>query len=87
MRCWSIRTTLSASPRQSISRLEMSPAERHERMQRMRRHVMEYNIYMWAAKVLGDLRELRLEPAEGAELSRVAPSSIRSAEIPVEKLA
>ncbi len=67
--------------------LEMSPAERHERMQRMRRHVMEYNIYMWAAKVLGDLRELRLEPAEGAELSRVAPSSIRSAEIPVEKLA
>ncbi len=67
--------------------LEMSPAERHERMQRMRRQVMEQNIYMWAAKVLGDLRELRLETAEGTELSRVAPSSVRSTEIPVEKLA
>ena len=69
------------------SALEMGFAERRERMQRMRRHVMEYNIYMWAAKVLGDLRELRLEPAEGAELGRVAPSGVREAEIAVEKLA
>ena len=44
--------------------LEMSAPERRERMRRMRRQVMEYNIYMWAAKVLGDLRELRLENAE-----------------------
>ncbi|MGB7266900.1 MAG: trehalose-6-phosphate synthase, partial [Terracidiphilus sp.] len=71
--------------------LEMSRDERRERMQRMRRQVMEHNIYMWAAKILGDLRELRLEPVEGAELSRVAPSSVSSStlrtEIPEEKLA
>src|SRR5208282_3999500 len=48
--------------------LEMSAAERRERMQRMRRQVMEYNIYLWAGKVLGDLRELRLD-----EASRIPP--------------
>jgi trehalose 6-phosphate synthase len=64
-------------------------------MERMRRQVMEYNIYMWAAKVLGDLRELRLEPAEGSEPARLAPapvpspapSLVRETEIPAEKLA
>ena len=30
-------------------------------MQRMRRQVMEHNVYRWAASVLGDLRELRIE--------------------------
>jgi hypothetical protein len=48
---------------------------------------MEYNIYLWAAKVLGDLRELRLESTESGELNRVAPSSVRTAEIAAEKLA
>ena len=48
---------------------------------------MEYNIYMWAAKVLGDLRELRLESEEGSEPGRVAPSGVRGAEIAAEKLA
>jgi alpha,alpha-trehalose-phosphate synthase [UDP-forming] len=43
--------------------LEMSRADRRQRMQRMRRQVMEHNIYLWAASVLGDLRELRLEDA------------------------
>jgi trehalose 6-phosphate synthase len=56
-------------------------------MERMRRQVMEYNIYMWAAKVLGDLRELRLEPSEGSEPARLAPSNVREAEVPAEKLA
>ena len=41
--------------------LEMSPSERRLRMQRMRRHIMEHNVYRWAASVLGDLRELRIE--------------------------
>jgi alpha,alpha-trehalose-phosphate synthase [UDP-forming] len=50
--------------------LEMSRADRRQRMQRMRRQVMEHNIYLWAASVLGDLRELRLEDAAGVELSR-----------------
>ncbi len=67
--------------------LEMSLEERRERMQRMRRQVMEYNIYMWAGKVLGDLRELRLEPVEGAELGRVGPSGVRGAELAEGKLA
>jgi hypothetical protein len=30
-------------------------------MQRMRHHVMDHNIYRWAASILGDLRELRME--------------------------
>jgi trehalose 6-phosphate synthase len=50
--------------------LEMSRAERRQRMQRMRRQVMEHNIYLWAASVLGDLRELRLEDTDGIEVSR-----------------
>jgi alpha,alpha-trehalose-phosphate synthase [UDP-forming] len=41
--------------------LEMGRGERRERMQRMRRHVMENNIYRWAASVLGALRKIRLE--------------------------
>jgi alpha,alpha-trehalose-phosphate synthase [UDP-forming] len=47
--------------------LEMERGERRMRMERMRRHVMEHNIYRWAARVLGDLRELRLENAETME--------------------
>ena len=31
------------------------------RMRRMRRQVMEHNIYRWAASVLGALREIRIE--------------------------
>jgi trehalose-6-phosphate synthase len=53
--------------------LEMSRAERRQRMQRMRRQVMEHNIYLWAASVLGDLRELRLEDTDGIEVSRTEP--------------
>jgi trehalose 6-phosphate synthase len=69
------------------SGLDMGRAERRERMQRMRRQVMEYNIYMWAAKVLGDLRELRLKPADPILPDRVAPSTVAIAEIAIEKLA
>jgi trehalose 6-phosphate synthase len=50
--------------------LEMSRGERRMRMQRMRRHVMEHNVYRWAANILGDLRELRIENAEDAGVSR-----------------
>ena len=44
--------------------LDMPRAERRERMQQLRRQVMEHNIYRWAALVLGDLREVRLESDE-----------------------
>jgi len=50
--------------------LEMDRGERQMRMQRMRRHVMEHNVYRWAANILGDLRELRMESAEDAGMSR-----------------
>jgi trehalose 6-phosphate synthase len=64
--------------------LEMNLAERRERMRRMRRHVMEYNIYMWAAKALGDLRDLRLD---NDEMNRVGPSTVTAVEVAAEKLA
>ncbi len=67
--------------------LEMSSDERRERMRRMRRQVMEYNIYLWAAKILGDLRDVRLEPAEGAELRRITSASVSSGELAMKKLA
>jgi alpha,alpha-trehalose-phosphate synthase [UDP-forming] len=64
--------------------LEMKLADRRDRMQRMRRQVMQYNIYMWAAKALGDLREIRLEDAASR---RVAPGPVVLPEFPVEKSA
>ena len=39
----------------------MPREERRVRMQQMRKQVMEHNIYRWAAMVLGDLRDVRLE--------------------------
>jgi len=57
--------------------LEMSRDEVRQRMRRMRRQVMEHNIYRWAASVLGDLRELRIEQVEsGTESHRVTPISV-----------
>jgi alpha,alpha-trehalose-phosphate synthase [UDP-forming] len=55
--------------------LDMSRDDRRTRMKRMRRQVMEHNIYLWAANVLGDLRELRIDTMEEAETNthRIAP--------------
>jgi trehalose 6-phosphate synthase len=64
--------------------LEMNPAERRERMRRMRRQVMEYNIYLWAARALGDLREVRLEDADA---SRMPPSPAAPTEMAAERTA
>jgi trehalose 6-phosphate synthase len=73
--------------------LEMDPTERHKRMHRMRQYVMEHNIYRWAASILDDLRDLRLEtpgaanpslsltassvPAEGSDVKRTQEVSIQ----------
>jgi len=57
--------------------LEMPPAERRARMQRMRRQVMEHNVYRWAATLLGDLRELRIENAGAADPSRPGPVAVK----------
>jgi alpha,alpha-trehalose-phosphate synthase [UDP-forming] len=56
--------------------LEMERVERGMRMQWMRRQVMEHNIYRWAAAVLGDLREIRLENVESTETRLAGPVSV-----------
>jgi trehalose-6-phosphate synthase len=67
--------------------LEMNRAERRQRMRRMRRYIMEHNIYLWAAKVLGDLREIRIEHEAPVPPQRVDPGTEPAPEIPEEKLA
>jgi alpha,alpha-trehalose-phosphate synthase [UDP-forming] len=60
---------------ESIHRgLEMPREERRLRMQEMRKQVMEHNIYRWAAMILGDLRDVRLEIPDAAE-TYAGPSS------------
>src|SRR6266852_9787104 len=47
--------------------LEMTEAEQVARMQRMRHDVRERNVYRWAAHLLSDLTEIRIEISERAE--------------------
>jgi trehalose 6-phosphate synthase len=61
--------------------LEMDHAERRMRMQRMRHYVMDHNIYRWAANILGDLRELRMEGPTTPDLSHVLPASVAPTEV------
>ncbi len=42
--------------------LEMDPEDRRARMQRMRRTVREYNVYRWAADLISELSDIRIEP-------------------------
>ena len=41
--------------------LAMPPEERQVRMQRMRRSVREHNVYRWAAELISELCDIRLE--------------------------
>jgi trehalose 6-phosphate synthase len=41
--------------------LEMDPEEKQARMQHMRRTIRERNIYRWAATLITELTELRLD--------------------------
>jgi len=41
--------------------LEMPVEERHARMKRMRRVVREHNVYRWAAELISELSEIRLD--------------------------
>jgi len=66
--------------------LEMTREERRLRMQRMRRQVMEHNIYRWAAKVLGDVRELRLEGTGGGGSDYAVPAAVTVPEDEDDKL-
>jgi trehalose 6-phosphate synthase len=47
--------------------LEMPEVEQAKRMQWMRRAVREHNIYRWAAHLLSELTEIRIEGAERTE--------------------
>jgi trehalose 6-phosphate synthase len=63
--------------------LEMNATDRRIRMQRLRRQVMEHNVYRWAANVLGDLREVRIETVD----ARQEPLVLQRAEGPQRKRA
>jgi trehalose 6-phosphate synthase len=56
--------------------LDMPRDERRVRMQQMRKQVMEHNIYRWAASVLGDLRDVRLEFPDSESYSGNLPEPI-----------
>jgi alpha,alpha-trehalose-phosphate synthase [UDP-forming] len=56
--------------------LEMDVAEMVDRMRRMRRSVMEHNIYWWAATLIGELCELRL--TRGGTLAPVRGTKIEA---------
>jgi trehalose-6-phosphate synthase len=47
--------------------LEMPSEERHARMRRMRTEVREHNVYRWAAELISELSEIRLDTPEMAE--------------------
>jgi alpha,alpha-trehalose-phosphate synthase [UDP-forming] len=48
--------------------LEMTSEEQTTRMQHMRANVREYNIYRWAAHLLSDLTEIRIDTPERVEV-------------------
>jgi len=55
--------------------LEMEPEERTARMQRLRKVVKEQNIYRWAANLIGDLCEVRLDSATDSRAATRAAAS------------
>jgi trehalose 6-phosphate synthase len=65
----------------------MDRTERRTRMQRMRRRVMDHNIYRWAASILGDLSEMRIKSPGEADPNHAQPPSALPAEAANRKLA
>jgi len=55
--------------------LEMDPGERHARMRRMRQIVKEQNIYRWAANLISELCNVRLDQND-----RLRPEKVRNHE-------
>jgi trehalose 6-phosphate synthase len=47
--------------------LEMQPEERHARMVRMRQTVKEHNVYRWAAELISELADIRLDTPQAVE--------------------
>jgi len=52
--------------------LEMSEEEQVRRMERMRSTVREHNVYRWAAHLLSDLTEIRIDAPERAEVPQIS---------------
>jgi trehalose-6-phosphate synthase len=52
--------------------LEFTEEEQAVRMSRMRKNVCEHNIYRWAATLLSDLTEIRVENGERTEVARAS---------------
>jgi len=52
--------------------LEMPTDEQAARMQHMRKSVREHNVYRWAANLLSDLTDIRIDAPERVELSSAA---------------
>ena len=48
--------------------LEMTGQEQAERMRRLRHNVREHNVYRWAANLLSDLTEIRVDTADRVEV-------------------
>jgi trehalose-6-phosphate synthase len=55
--------------------LEMPAAERRQRMARMRRTVSDHNVYRWAATLIGELAEVRLDASAAVGLE-TAPGAV-----------
>jgi trehalose 6-phosphate synthase len=51
--------------------LELPEEEQGARMRRMRHNVREHNVYRWAAHLLSDLTEIRIESSERMEASQL----------------
>ena len=49
--------------------LEMSDEEQAVRMRRMRTKVKDHNVYRWAANLLSDLTEIRIDTPERQEVT------------------
>jgi alpha,alpha-trehalose-phosphate synthase [UDP-forming] len=67
--------------------LEMDRGERRTRMQRMRRHVMDHNVYRWAASILSDLGDLRMESPGAVDQYHGLLASAAPAEVAIPELA
>jgi trehalose 6-phosphate synthase len=52
--------------------LEFSEEEQTIRMNRMRKMVYEHNVYRWAANLLSDLTEIRVESGEKSDVARAS---------------
>jgi trehalose-6-phosphate synthase len=52
--------------------LEFDEEEQYERMSRMRKIVYENNVYRWAANLLSDLTEIRIDTGEKREVARAS---------------